>query len=110
MSSAVHSKRVSGLALTKCQRRSSSLQEFGFIAHLLRFLRVWVYRPALAKVDFDALALCQRALKVLAWREGVVSLASGAYGLARWFETVSLALCAFGLVSLVFFLSHVKGE
>ena len=76
----------------------------------MRFLRVWVYRPALAKVDFDALALCQRALKVLAWREGVVSLASGAYGLAHWFETVSLALCAYGLVSLVFFLSHVKGE
>ena len=39
-----------------------------------------------------------------------MSLASGAYGLAHWFETVSLALCAYGLVSLVFFLSHVKGK
>ena len=39
-----------------------------------------------------------------------MSLASGAYRLAHWFETVSLALSAYGMVSLVFFLSHVKGE
>ena len=76
----------------------------------MRFLRVWVYRPALAKVDFNALALCLRALRVLAWREGVVSLALSAYGLTHWFETVSLALSAYGLVSLVSIYSHVNGE
>ena len=65
------------------------------------FLRVWVYRFALAKVDFDALALYLRALSpmVLALPEGVVSMALSAYRLSLWFETVSLVLSAYGLVS-----------
>ena len=119
VNSAAQTLVYEAVALTRCLRRSSSLKEFGFIAHLLHifkslglsliscaFLRVWVIRPALAKVDLGTLALCVRALRVFAWREGVLSLASVAYELAHWFETVSLALSASRLVPLVFFLSH----